>query len=84
MDEIPGKYWLADDGHHIDVRGLFPPEPLVAILMLIGHPDISPPIIVHHDRDPIYLYPELHERGWTSQAIEGDTGEIRLKLTKAC
>ena len=31
-----GKRWVEADGVHIDVRGLPPPAPLVAILELVG------------------------------------------------
>ena len=32
-DETLGKVWQAADGLHLDVRGLPPPEPMVAILL---------------------------------------------------
>jgi hypothetical protein len=38
---------------------------------------------VHHDRDPKLLYPELAELGWTAERIEGNPGEVRLKLERA-
>jgi hypothetical protein len=28
------------------------------------------------------LYPELVERGWTAQPIQGDPGEVRLQLER--
>ena len=74
--------WQADDGTHIDVRGLQPPEPMVAIIALIERPDVADRVIVHHDREPIFLYPELAERGWNHQIIDGEPGEIRLLLTR--
>lgn len=73
-----------DDCWHIDVRGLHPPEPLVAILRHVdrrGHDGRA--LIVHHDRDPLLLYPELAERGWWAEHIEGDAGEVRLRLLPA-
>jgi len=73
---------LGSDGcWHLDVRGLPPPQPLVAILR---HVDLQGqdgrPLIVHHDRDPALLHPELAERGWWAELIEGDPGEVRLRL----
>jgi hypothetical protein len=67
---------------HIDVRGLEPPQPMVAILALLEDPATEDEVIVHHDRDPIYLYPELAERGWAYARIPGDDGEVRLRLTR--
>ena len=78
-----GQRWVAADGIHIDVRGLSPPGPLVAILELVGSIVDATPVIVHHERDPQMLYPELAEIGWTAQRIDGDPGEIRLKLERA-
>lgn len=71
----------ADGRWHIDVRGLAPPQPLVAILRRIdAHGDDGRPLVVHHDRDPALLYPELAERGWHAEPIAGEPGEVRLLL----
>lgn len=79
-----GRRWTAVDGIHIDVRGLAPPGPLVAIVELIESigSDVTP-VIVHHERDPVMLYGELAERGWTVERIDGVPGEVRLKLERA-
>lgn len=77
-----GRVWQSDDGTHIDVRGLPPPEPLVAIIALIEGPEAGDLVIVHHDRDPVFLYPELDLRNWGYEVIPGDMGEVRLRLTR--
>ena len=77
------RRWDAPDGVHIDVRGLPPPAPLVAILELVASIRDSTPVIVHHERDPQMLYPELAELGWTAERIDAPVGEIRLRLTSA-
>ena len=78
------RCWHETDGAHIDVRGLPPPEPLVAILSLVrGLAGTATPVIVHHDRDPQLLYPELAELGWAAERIDGDPGEVRLRLRPA-
>ena len=82
MDDIPGKIWQEEDIWHVDVRQLPPPEPMYAVMRMIGHKDISPPLIVHLDRDPVFLYPELAEHGWRAEKIPGESGEVRLKLYK--
>ena len=76
------RRWRDDDGEHIDVRGLAPPAPLVEILRLIAG-DAPDAVIVHHDRDPLLLYPRLAEIGWIAERIAGDAGEVRLRLVAA-
>lgn len=75
--------WRAADGVHIDVRGLPPPEPMLAILRLIDSPDTGDIVIVHHEREPVFLYPELAERAWRHAIVPGESGEVRLRLTRA-
>jgi hypothetical protein len=82
-ESIKGKRWRADDGEHIDVRGLPPPEPLVAILALVQSIADDTPVIVHHDRDPVLLYGELAALGWRAQPLAAPAGEVRLRLTRA-
>jgi len=82
MARAPGEQWREADGIHIEVRGLPPPDPLVLILRLIDSLADPAPVIVHHDRDPQLLYPELAERGWTATPIEGEAGELRLLLER--
>jgi len=74
------RVWREAEGWHIDVRGLAPPEPMRAIISLIETPAVSGPVIVHHEREPVYLYPELAERGWRWARIAGEPGEVRLRL----
>lgn len=71
------------DGVHIDVRGLAAPLPMLAILRLVGALDEDEKIIVHHDRDPVFLYPELAELGWQAETVPGEPGEVRLAITRA-
>lgn len=79
---VKAKRWVNGDGLHIDVRGLPPPEPLVAILELVASVQAATPVIVHHDREPLLLYPELAERGWSAQRIDAPPGEVRLVLER--
>jgi uncharacterized protein (DUF2249 family) len=76
------RVWREAETAHIDVRGLNPPEPMLAILRLLETPDCGPMVIVHHEREPMFLYPELAERGWRHELIAGDPGEVRLRLTR--
>jgi hypothetical protein len=77
------KPWREADGQHIDVRGLAPPGPLVAILQLVATIADDTPVIVHHDRDPQLLYAELAEIGWVAERVAAEPGEVRLKLQRA-
>jgi len=79
---INAKRWADADGVHLDVRGLPPPEPLVAILELLASIRDATAVIVHHERDPQLLYPELSEIGWSATRIEAEPGEVRLKLER--
>ena len=81
--EQPPRRWREADAMHIDVRGLPAPEPLVAILALVREVGTAAPVIVHHDRDPQLLYPELAEIGWRAERMGGAPGEVRLRLTRA-
>ena len=76
------RQWSEADGEHIDVRGLSPPQPLVAIVQLIESVDETRAVVAHLDRDPLMLYPELAERGWTAQRLNAPPGEVRLRLTR--
>jgi uncharacterized protein (DUF2249 family) len=78
----PAAIWHDADAAHVDVRGLEPPEPMLAILRLIERSDCPPTVIVHHDREPIILYPELAERGWQHDRVGAPPGEVRLRLRR--
>ena len=77
------RTWSADDGLHVDVRGLQAPQPMVLILKLVQQVGPEGVLIVHHDRDPLLLYPELVQIGWWAERIDGDPGEVRLRLAAA-
>jgi len=79
---MTAKVWIENGTTHIDVRGLGAPEPMVAILTLLEQPEQSGPVIVHHDRNPVYLYPELAERGWGYEISLNEPGNVRLYLTR--
>ncbi|HYQ98628.1 MAG TPA: DUF2249 domain-containing protein [Casimicrobiaceae bacterium] len=76
------RRWSEPDGAHIDVRGLAPPGPMVAILELVGAVQDGSDVVVHHDREPLFLYPELAAIGWSAERIAGEPGEVRLRLRR--
>lgn len=73
--------WNAADGTHLDVRGLQPPEPLTRVLDLIDRGEIDR-LTLHHDREPVFLYPMLGERGWSCLSVEHLQGEVRIELAR--
>ena len=80
--DLGAKVWRTDDGVHIDVRGLERPRPMIAILSLIdgsGHEGV---VVAHLEREPVFLYPELAERGWSHALAPGEPGDVRLVLSK--
>ncbi len=62
--------WQQEDGVHLDLRGLVPPQPLIEILHEIEG-GAAGPLIVYMDRDPVFLYQELEDRGWSAELLTG-------------
>jgi hypothetical protein len=79
---VSARHWVEEDGAHIDVRGLPPPEPIIAILTRIETLAGDVALIVHHEREPMMLYPELAERGWLATRIDAPEGEVRLRIER--
>jgi len=83
-----GETWQTADGTHLDVRGLEPPAPMGKILGLIDTGKVDDVLIVHLDREPIFLYPELDDRGWDHEVVSATCGdpacedEVRLRLVR--
>jgi hypothetical protein len=79
MNDDAGPHeWMEQGVAHIDVRGLPPPQPLVAILRRVHTLGPGQSLIVHHERDPLPLYTELAEIGWDAERIPAPAGEVRL------
>ena len=82
------RTWSADGVVHIDVRGLEPPDPMVAILRAIDSGAAGVVLVAHLDREPIFLYPELDDRGWShelmpsSRGSEGGEDGIMLRMER--
>jgi len=82
------RTWRTADAVHIDVRGLSPPEPMVAILRMIDSGEAATALVAHLDREPIFLYPELNDRGWSHELLPSSCGSadcedgIALRMTR--
>jgi len=77
-----GKRWVEDGVPHIDVRGLEPPQPMVAIMRVLEGPERVESLVAHLDREPIYLFPELDERGWAHEILAREPGAVRLAIRR--
>ena len=86
--EDGSRKWRTSEGIHIDVRGLPPPEPAREILQLIDSGEANAVLIAHLDREPIFLYPELDDRGWSYEIIAASCGDpaceedVKLRLVR--
>lgn len=67
---------------HLDLRGLEPPRPAVTILTFLARPDAGDEVVVQLAREPVFLYPELVERGWTWEPLAVEPGDVRLRLVR--
>jgi hypothetical protein len=82
------RIWQTPEALHIDVRGLEPPEPMLAILQLIDGDEVENALVAYLDREPIFLYPELNERGWAFEILPAADGtssaenEVRLRMVR--
>jgi uncharacterized protein (DUF2249 family) len=71
----------AGDGPRtIDVRGLEPPEPMVRILEAVENLRAGDAILVLHERRPMFLYPQLDERGFLYETDESEPGVVRIVI----
>ena len=78
-----GNLTMADGSiPSFDLRGLEPPQPAVTILRFLDRPDCGDAVIVRLERDPVFLYPELVERGWGWEPISMVSGDVRLRLVR--
>jgi uncharacterized protein (DUF2249 family) len=84
MKETSGaaRIWHAVDSIHIDVRGLPPPEPMVEIIKLLDSCPAVSMVVVHHEREPAFLYPELDARGWSHRLDQTDPEGVMLYLSR--
>lgn len=82
------RVWQAEDGVHIDVRGLDPPAPTLRLFELIKASEVGTTVIAHFDREPIFLYPDLDDRGWDHEIVASGhdhascEDDVRLRLVR--
>ena len=64
----------------IDVRGLEPPQPMVRILESVERLRAGETLEVLHERRPMFLYPQLDERGFHHETDEPAPGLVRIVI----
>ena len=67
-------------GATLDVRGLEPPQPMVAVLERLETLQPGQSLTVVHDRRPTFLYPQLDARGFTHRTDEPEPGVVRIVI----
>jgi uncharacterized protein (DUF2249 family) len=66
----------------LDVRGLEPPQPMVRVLEAIDRLEPGSELEVRHERRPMFLYPQLDERGFVHQTDEPEPGLVRILIRR--
>jgi hypothetical protein len=69
------RLWRTAEDVHLDLRGLAPPEPLATLLRTLESGEVGGTLIGHFDAEPISLYAELEERGWSHEPVESHCGD---------
>ena len=66
----------------LDVRGLPPPQPMLRVLERVDSLAPGASLTVIHDRRPMFLYPQLEDRGFTHATEEPAPGVVRIVITR--
>lgn len=66
--------------HYLDNRGLEPPEPLVRILEALATLAPDQQLTSDLDREPLLLYPELANRGFSYETAATAAGGYRIRI----
>ena len=83
-DETAGGATPAGDAAPtvLDVRGLEPPHPMVRVLEAIERLRPGEQLEVIHERRPMFLYPQLDERGFAHETDEPAPGLVRIMIRR--
>ena len=63
----------------LDVRGLEPPQPMLRVLEAL---DAADELEVWLDRRPVFLYPQIEERGFEHDTSEPAPGLVRVFIRR--
>jgi uncharacterized protein (DUF2249 family) len=67
----------------LDVRGLEPPAPLVAILEKLAELGPGAQLLVHHHREPVLLYDKLAPRGYAARCEKKSATHYLVRIAPA-
>mgnify|MGYP000858988163 FL=1 len=68
--------------HFLDNRGLEPPNPMIRTLERLDQLAAGEVLVIHNDRVPIYLLPQLADAGAEYEVSEQPDGSARVRITK--
>ena len=74
--------WFYPASTILDVRGLEPPQPMVVVLEALERLAPGDRLEVIHDRRPMFLYPQLDERGFAHETDESEPGVVRIVIRR--
>jgi len=66
----------------LDVRGLEPPMPMMLVLERLDTLGAGEELDVIHDRRPVFLYPQLDDRGFAHETDEPEPGTVRIRIRR--
>jgi uncharacterized protein (DUF2249 family) len=66
----------------LDVRGLEPPLPMLRVLERLDGIPPGRTLTVLHERRPMFLYPQLEERGFRHETDEPEPGLVRIVIRR--
>lgn len=66
----------------LDNRGLEPPNPMIRTLEALEEMAAGEVLVIHNDRVPIYLLPQLADEGAEYVVDEQPDGSARVRITK--
>lgn len=72
-----------DDVVILDVRGMEPPQPLIATLEALEELPPNATLLQINVRVPRFLLPQLKERGWRWDIREQENGPVRVFIRRA-
>lgn len=68
----------------LDNRGLEPPQPMMKTLEALETLKDNHTLVIINDRQPMFLYPELEERGYLHNTTELKDGSYQITIKKDC
>lgn len=67
----------------LDNRDLEPPEPMRRTLEMLNRLKEGQVLEIHNDRKPMFLYPQLDERGYRYETEEQPDGSAKVRIWKS-